>query len=227
MSTIAPLGQSETGRHSFPADAAFPDLTLSGVSPGRTAEYLRLEASASEPYTRFVYGDRLRAERLHAKLFEAGTAEFAAPWGQLATLDGHAVGMFAALTGTELRKRRLQSSLTLASELRADGTGLRDRMQLAATTLLTVDPTDLYLSRIAVSADARGLGIGRHLLEIVDRIAREQECPRIVLEVSPEHAAAERLYRRAGYQQVDDRSVTCPVTGRRLHYLHLHKRVAS
>lgn len=193
----------------------------------RVCEFLQLEFLASQPYTDFVYPDAETACLAQERLYHAGTAEFSPPFGRLALLEGCVVGMIAALPGAELQKRRLQSSLTLARMVKADSTGLRERILLASQTLLKVEPNDFYLSRIAVSPAARGLGVGHQLLNLVEQTAREQCCPRIVLEVSPTHATAERLYRRTGFQEIDDRVANCPISQRTLRYRHFAKRVPN
>lgn len=55
------------------------------------------------------------------------------------------------------------------------------------------------LYSIAVAAGERGGGIGRKLLDAVERSARRHGCRRLRLEVRCDNLAAQHLYERAGY----------------------------
>jgi ribosomal protein S18 acetylase RimI-like enzyme len=52
---------------------------------------------------------------------------------------------------------------------------------------------------LAVHPDYRGRGVGRRLLEEVERIARERGCCRITLEAYHINPRARELYRRLGF----------------------------
>jgi predicted acetyltransferase len=52
-----------------------------------------------------------------------------------------------------------------------------------------------------LSADHRGRGLGRQLLDALVGWAREQRCRKVSLEVWPHNAAARRLYLRAGFRE--------------------------
>lgn len=186
--------------------------------------FLDLEYSASEPYTSFAFSSAEQSRSVRAYLFARNLCEFSAPYGRLLRDSGRTLGMLAVLSGTELTKCRMRAALALAkSGLLREDAGLAHRVQLAGQTLLKLQPDDFYLSRIAVSAAARGRGIGTHLIQQTEREARERGCPRIALEVSPNSAAAVRLYLREGFQQIDARRVDDPLTSRCLEYLHLVK----
>lgn len=61
------------------------------------------------------------------------------------------------------------------------------------------------LLRIAVRHDARGVGWGRQLLDEELRIARAGGAVRILLEVAHDNDRALRLYRSAGFTDIDRR----------------------
>jgi ribosomal protein S18 acetylase RimI-like enzyme len=187
-------------------------------------EFLALEAAASAPYSRFVFDSEARAAEARAVLWARGLCEFSPPAGRLFLLDGRPAGMIAALTGRELARRRLAAGVALAtSELLAADPALRDRLRLAGRTLLKAAPDDFYLSRIATHRWARGRGVGAALLERVLEEGRRTGCPRCVLEVAPESAAAAALYARFGFREVDRRVAEDPASGRRLEYAHLSR----
>lgn len=64
--------------------------------------------------------------------------------------------------------------------------------------------TGLYLSHMAVAADARRRGVGRALLRAAREAAvrRGEEC--IFLHVEPGNQAAVRLYESSGYRRLPD-----------------------
>jgi len=62
------------------------------------------------------------------------------------------------------------------------------------------------LYSVAVSAEARGHGIGRRLMEDAARIARKRGRARLRLEVRADNRAAIRLYESLGYRQIGRRS---------------------
>jgi ribosomal protein S18 acetylase RimI-like enzyme len=53
---------------------------------------------------------------------------------------------------------------------------------------------------IAVSPAARGRGIGRQLLETIERDARQLGCCKVTLEVRSDNVRAQELYRRIGFK---------------------------
>ncbi|MEX6678866.1 GNAT family N-acetyltransferase/peptidase C39 family protein [Pseudomonas sp. W2Oct36] len=59
------------------------------------------------------------------------------------------------------------------------------------------------LYSLAISDDARGQGLGKHLLAQAEQHALERECAYLRLEVRPDNAPAVRLYERNGYRLFD------------------------
>lgn len=199
-------------------------MQLDIAHPRQVDEYLALEWVASEPYTRFVYGEADPARAAHRYLFFEEKCEFAPPFARVVVADGRVTAVAAWLSGADLRERRLRGAVALAKGgfFRNDPS-LRSRMRSAATTLLEPETADLYLSRLAVHQEARGRGLGRRLLAQCEEEGRRRSCRRVVLEVSPVHQAAAALYAGAGFEELDSRWVSDPDTGRELSYRHLAK----
>jgi ribosomal protein S18 acetylase RimI-like enzyme len=59
---------------------------------------------------------------------------------------------------------------------------------------------DAHLEDLFVSADARGSGIGRELVEAAFERARERGCARMLLDTNESNEAALRLYRSLGFR---------------------------
>lgn len=199
--------------------------TLSPIqAPGEFAEaYLDLELQASGPYARFVYRDADYARSLSASLLQRGCGEIAAPYGKiLVGADGAAIGMAAWLTGKELRRARLQTTMVIsASGLLRDDPSVGPRMRAASKTLLTVADDHFYLSRIAIAASRRRQGWGRWLMQRFLSAAVEAQAARAVLEVAMDSEDALRLYRGCGFLEIGTFTADDPVTASRLQYVHM------
>jgi DNA-binding MarR family transcriptional regulator/N-acetylglutamate synthase-like GNAT family acetyltransferase len=60
-----------------------------------------------------------------------------------------------------------------------------------------------YIKRMWVDPEARGLGIGRRILEALEELARDQGATRVHLETNGALTEALALYRSSGYREVD------------------------
>jgi len=191
-------------------------------------EMLELEFLASEPYARFVFDTEIEAKEIAKFLFESNVGENVAPYVSLAVDDATTVlGLVTFLDAAELKTARMAAAIALVRGRKVGAvSATRDRMLLAAEILMDVEPHELYLSRIAVTAAARGRGVGCWLLEQYETDARRRSKTRLVLEVAPEHAAALSLYERCGFETLRDRETSDPGTGRRLAYRHMAKTLA-
>lgn len=191
----------------------------------RGDELLALEYLASEPYTSFVYEDAAHARSIARFLWAQGAAEFSPPFGVVAVDDaGTTLGMMAVLDRDELARARMAAAMALVRGKLVDPDGpVRERMFLAGDALLAVAADDLYLSRIAVAPTARGRGVAGWLMADYERAARARGKRRLVLEVSPTHVAAIRLYERCGFGELETGRAEDPETGRALVYRHMMK----
>lgn len=62
------------------------------------------------------------------------------------------------------------------------------------------------LYSLATLPEARGRGIGEHLVAAVEQLARRRHCGKLRLEVRRDNHAAQRLYLRRGYQLIGERA---------------------
>jgi len=79
---------------------------------------------------------------------------------------------------------------------------------LGALTLKRNDqhvPVQSWRIGIGVTAQARGQGVGRHLIERAISFAREQQATAVSLFVDPTNVHAQGLYRRTGFVVSGDR----------------------
>lgn len=188
-------------------------------------DLIRLELMASLPYAQFVYGSIQEAERVDRMLLESGTAEFGPPFARILLAAGRPAGMIAVLSFAELVRARLGAAMTLRrAGVITPGSEREVAVRSAAATLWSVEPDDLYLSRLAVAPEARGRKLGSVLLAEVERSARQRACRRIVLEVASGNRPAVKLYESAGFVPGEIRAAEHE--GRpRLEYLHMAKAI--
>lgn len=91
---------------------------------------------------------------------------------------------------------------------------------VGCAALRRVDGASCELKRVYVRPSARGLGIGRQLVERMIREARRERYARMCLDVLPEFVAAQRLYDSLGFRPAPAVSDN-PVPGTRFLALNL------
>lgn len=75
---------------------------------------------------------------------------------------------------------------------------LRALLVLGALGVRRMEPGDAFVEELAVAAGARGLGVGRRLMERCEHDARRAGCRRLCLNVTSDNAPARALYERCG-----------------------------
>ncbi len=203
-------------------------LTALATAPGLAGwepRYLALEAQASAPYGAFVYEDAAEAARVQALLFERDVGDLARGYGQIAIVDGQPAGMMVCIPGDQLAKARLKAAIVLRKAGLLEAPATARRASLAGPTLAKIAPDDFYLSRIAVDAAHRGRRVGAALLARYELEARQRAAGRLILEVSPSHPEAARMYERAGFTRAGGGEAVDATSDRRLVYHHMIKRL--
>ncbi len=200
---------------------------LGRLTEAETDQFLELVCLANDPFTRFVYGDRETALSVQRFLFEQQACEFKAPYARILR-DGDAlVGMACWLSHEEMATTRFQGALAAAKWSKTHPLpGLKERTRIAASALLQSRPGDFCLSQVAVTESARGRGLGTYVLSAFEAAGRDRGSSRLILEVSARRPAAVRLYQRAGFHELETRSVTDPNTGNQLAQVHMAKLLA-
>ncbi|MCA1652891.1 MAG: GNAT family N-acetyltransferase [Sphingomicrobium sp.] len=188
------------------------------------SQFLELERAAAAAYSHFVYHDEQEANTIRERLFDEGVCEFAAPFSRILLSGNRAAGMVSCLSATQLARCRMRSAFFLArSGLLQDRPATRARMEMAGRTLMRLEPSDFYLSRIAVSAGEAGSGAADQLMRYCEECARAAGSTRIALEVESGNDRALAFYRKKGFSKIDQRATRDPQSGRTLEYLHLAK----
>ena len=76
----------------------------------------------------------------------------------------------------------------------------RDGARIAGFGIMRYGDEEAHLDLFAVDRDDRGRGLGRRLLEWLERPARAAGLARIVLEVRASNTGAQAFYQRLGYR---------------------------
>ena len=76
----------------------------------------------------------------------------------------------------------------------------RDGELLGSIALLVIAPGHAEMKRMFVRAEARGIGLGRRLLNVLEEVACHRSITRISLETGIKQPEAIGLYRASGYQ---------------------------
>jgi ribosomal protein S18 acetylase RimI-like enzyme len=78
------------------------------------------------------------------------------------------------------------------------------REQIVGTGSIFPKPEGIYIRGMAVIPSARGLGIGRRLLDEIQRFAIAQGCTRLFLSTTPFLSTAVQLYDSFGFRRKND-----------------------
>lgn len=75
----------------------------------------------------------------------------------------------------------------------------------ASVVFFRANSTVARLYSLATQPEARGHGIGEHLVAAVEQLARRRHCDKLRLEVRRDNRAAQRLYARRDYKLIGER----------------------
>jgi GNAT superfamily N-acetyltransferase len=184
---------------------------------------LEMECAAAESYLRFVYDTMDQAVAIQRFLAEKGLLESSPPFGRVLLRDGEPIGMVSGVPGPQLRALRMKSAIAMrkSSSLELDAVTPK-RIQLAHQVLVSPRDTDYYSSKLGVSPAARRTGAGPLLMNFITDEARKRGFERVIGEVHPDNRAMLRVMcEKVGWEQIDERRVEDPETGRSLAYVHV------
>jgi putative acetyltransferase len=94
----------------------------------------------------------------------------------------------------------LVSADALATDLAIFLTARRHEELLGSIALVMIDPGHAEIKRMFVRTEARGIGLGRRLLNALEEVARHRRITRLSLETGHRQPEAIGLYRSSGYQ---------------------------
>lgn len=173
---------------------------------------------AGNPYFDWIFGSQESARENLAVWMRRTSAEVSLSRVTLLFAGVQPVGGFLALGGAELARCRLADSAALMKE--KDGkerAALLARLVAVRKLFPRVTSDEFYLSKIGVTADLRGKGLGRVLVLKYLADGHAAGFRRFRLDVSAENKPALRLYDALGFRVVH----TSICVDGRLQYLSL------
>ncbi len=175
-------------RPARPADASLA-AQLFQLSMGSLADYL-------------FNHDSSFAEISLTKLFSHNAGRFGFAYAFVAEADDESVGLLVAYPGKKLPGLDLQTLPHLFSALGLPRVFDFLRRGISLPGGKEAETDEYYISNLGVIPSAQGRGIGAHLLDYADEIARNAHLMKCSLLVSLKNEGARRLYERNGYQIV-------------------------
>ena len=141
------------------------------------------------------------------RAFAHGGGEFGWRNHVVGELDGRVVAAGAAWSGRATPRFTWAALGQVVSHYGVvAGTGVAVRGLSAATSVRAPTPDVWYASQHGVPAELRGRGIGVSLVRYLLELGQSQGYARTELDVAFTNPAAERLYRRLGYEVVAERA---------------------
>ncbi|HEY9842879.1 MAG TPA: GNAT family N-acetyltransferase [Candidatus Obscuribacterales bacterium] len=145
--------------------------------------------------------------------FSAGRGYFGYPLQTVGLDPGGQLLCCATAYKGQAYSRLVRETITLT--LRFYGfwhsfTRIVPRALLLGKIYLPPRPDSLYLANVAVTADQRGQGLGRQLLEELHRQAQQQGLPRVELDVSLSNPRAQHFYESLGYHVEAEKAMEHP-----------------
>ncbi|HEX8281510.1 MAG TPA: GNAT family N-acetyltransferase [Chthoniobacterales bacterium] len=161
-----------------------------------------------ESGTRFfsrLFGDADAAVATLRSWIDRADSEFSGTRAALALGDGKPVGMFIALAGAEIPRRRRADLLDLikhsTAERRAE---LKEHLATLNELTAPVQDDEFYLRTVAVDETERGRGFGHELVERALHDGRAVGFQRFRLDVDCDNARALHLYRSFGFEIIHE-----------------------
>jgi ribosomal protein S18 acetylase RimI-like enzyme len=159
---------------------------------------------AGNPYYDWLFDGPATARSALTSCVCSATSEISAELvTTLVDATGRMLGGYVGLDGAELQHRRQQDTLAfLRAVPQHDRPGLMRRMRAGRALFPPVAAEDQYLSKIGVRPDARGMGVGRYLVERFIELAASDGRQRVRLDVHAANTPAVTLYRSIGFRVV-------------------------
>jgi ribosomal protein S18 acetylase RimI-like enzyme len=156
-----------------------------------------------------LLGDSAKARRVAAAAFRSTGTAFS--WTRTVVVDddGTVAAEMVRFEGREWKGLRVPTGLVMVA-----AAGVRQGRALVRggrvdDRLMPRVPADsLYVLSLCVAPERRGLGVGKALLELAADEARAAGMRAVALDVASQNEGAIRLYRREGFEVVEERSVT-------------------
>lgn len=158
-----------------------------------------------------LFGHDVRvAEIAWMRLFSADAGRFGYKRSFVAELSRHPLGMLTSFPGADVNRLSLSVARHLPRAFGWNVFGFVAR-SLAFVGGTEAESDEYYISHLGVLPAAQGQGLGKHLLLHADEQARSLGLTKVSLIVALENHAAQRLYKRNGFEIVSTRHDKNPI----------------
>jgi ribosomal protein S18 acetylase RimI-like enzyme len=172
------------------------------------AAVFRLSMSASGDY---LFGANGRsAEFALMRLFAQNAGRFGYGQSFVAEFNRQPLGMLVGFPGTELKRLNLSVARFLPRAFGWNIFGFLAR-SISFANAREAEADEYYVSNLGVLPAAQGQGLGKHLLIHAEEKARALGLTKCSLIVALDNRAAQRLYKRQGFEIVSTKHDKNPV----------------
>ncbi|MBU5591406.1 GNAT family N-acetyltransferase [Clostridium sp. MSJ-4] len=155
-----------------------------------------------------IWGGKSKEENLNIikDLIRNHNSRYSSSYSKIAEHNGEVVGVLVTIPYNELEYSNIKTDLAILKNLR----GFKRKVgfllnELKFSVIKECNKGDLYIANIAVDNKARGLGIGKILMEEAELLAKENNYSRCTLLAKDEYVA--KFYRKINYRLVYDRNI--------------------
>jgi ribosomal protein S18 acetylase RimI-like enzyme len=171
-------------------------------------EAARLIHAALGPVSDYLFAtdNPIQTQELIEQLYRRPGNRFSWEWADAAMEDGRVLGIAISFPYDMTPKLEWKTAMQLLQIAKLNHFLRFLGRSIPMIGVSEAEKGDYYLSDIAVAPEARGKGIGKLLVQHVERKARKHGFERMALTVAQDNPRAIEFYRRQGYRIVGART---------------------
>jgi ribosomal protein S18 acetylase RimI-like enzyme len=150
----------------------------------------------------YLFGSN-NARQTILRLFEMKSNRFSYQFTEVISFSGNIAGLVVSYSGRSLKALELPTALRVFQAIGIFGFFRFIRQALPLLNVKEAAPDEYYISNIAVLPEQQGQGLGSHMLQWIEKKAREQGYQKVSLTVDIENERAFALYCRTGFNVVE------------------------
>lgn len=199
------------------------DLTVDYGRIADVEDFVNLLDISAGEFMRALFGPNMR--QTVSFLYSYGNTIFGVQSVVFARLHGENIGMYTGYAPWRSALTYLRTGWVLLRHLRRTTSPRLSRM-IAGAKMSIFPPRTFYLSNIAVYYEYRGMGIGKLLMEYLEKTLEEKGMKRIVLDVETSNSDAISFYSQLGYRRAK-KSRVIKVSRKRFEFFRMEKRIGQ
>ena len=143
------------------------------------------------------------ARQTLSRLFEMKSNRFSHQFSEVVCLSDKIAGLVVSYPGRSMKALELPTALRTVQAIGIFRFFRFIRRSLPLLHVKEAEPDEYYISNIAVLPEQQGHGLGSHMLQWIEKKARQQGYRKISLTVDIENERAYALYSRTGFEVVE------------------------